>query len=524
LNHKCTGMTFGLLLTISISAAGSPPPLGPPILKGPPPVSRTFAPPAPGGFTAQPVGNGTVNLSWQAVPNASQYHLDGAGIVPAGFNLLGTATNISLNSVPAGVDTWHVTAFYASTPGVPATTTAIVRVLPAHPMPWLSLTNGPGDATTNTIHYTQFCPGFQAGADCFTPLNSLITPAIWLWGDLVDYENGVAVPGAEAVYGNVGDLGFGRRTQCAQQTNSQVTAPNVAGAYTVCYATNHGNSPGQLGFDVAPFIARAAAGEDPPPPPGSPICGGNPCLKNPWGSLPRTASVIVKGPQGFTFMSMSMGAPYLFFNVTAYGPSWYQMPNLVSTVVLDSEGSKHQPHACLACHGGYYDTATGRVQGATLLPIDPAMVAFPVTQPGDRSKYERPFQEENIRRVNAAILASMPSKPVADYIQGLYPTGVSQSGSVSQANYVPSGWAQQSGLYLSVVKPYCATCHMAQGNLNFSTWGNFLAYKQLIYGAVCQQKTMPHAEIPFRKFWTLDTGPVYLPGLLANSLGYASCP
>lgn len=48
--------------------------------------------------------------------------------------------------------------------------------------------------------------------------------------------------------------------------------------------------------------------------------------------------------------------------------------------------------------------------------------------------------------------------------------------------------------------------------------------RDLIYSAVCRQKIMPHAEIPFRYFWTEDTGVVYLPGLLATGLGYPSCP
>lgn len=64
----------------------------------------------------------------------------------------------------------------------------------------------------------------------------------------------------------------------------------------------------------------------------------------------------------------------------------------------------------------------------------------------------------------------------------------------------------------------------APPNLNFATHGNFMQNRDLIYSAVCRQKIMPHAEIPFRYFWTEDTGVVYLPGLLATGLGYPSCP
>jgi hypothetical protein len=515
---------LGLLLVASVCTAVTPRPMAQPIVRPAPPPARPLplpVPPGPSGFTAQHLGNGTVNLNWQASIGASAYHLDGAGIAPPGLDLAATATSFTLTAVPAGIDAWHLTALYGSTLGTAAIASAIVRILPAHPIPWLSKNNGPGDATTNAVHYMQFCAGFQAGVDCFTPLTSLAS-AGWLWGDIQDNaQNG------EAVYGNVGDLGFGRRTNCITQFNGP---PLVPGIYTVCYATNHGTGPGQPGFASAAVITRAAAGEDPPPT-GSPPCSAgpraSPCTKNPWGSLPRTASVIIKGPLGFQFMSMSLGQPMLAFDPGAqnYGPLWYSLPVLLPAVVMDTEGPKRPPHACLSCHGGNYDTASGRVQGATLLPLDPALLAFGTTQPGDRTQYERPYQEENIRRINSTVLASGPAPAVADYINGLYPAGVAQAKATSQANYVPPGWADQSGLYLSIVKPYCASCHWsAPANINFATSANFLQNRALIYSAVCQQKTMPHAEIPFRNFWTKDTGAYYLPGLLATALGYQSCP
>ena len=102
---------------------------------------------------------------------------------------------------------------------------------------------------------------------------------------------------------------------------------------------------------------------------------------------------------------------------------------------------------------------------------------------------------------------------------------VNQPGAVAQTDYVPRGWSQQSGLYRNIVKPYCGSCHLTVSpNLSFATWDNFVMNKARIYQAVCVDRSMPHAEIPFREFWTKDTGPVFLPGLLAASLGYSSCP
>jgi hypothetical protein len=63
-----------------------------------------------------------------------------------------------------------------------------------------------------------------------------------------------------------------------------------------------------------------------------------------------------------------------------------------------------------------------------------------------------------------------------------------------------------------------------QNGMNFLSAGNFLQFKDLIYTSVCQSKAMPHAEVPYGRFWTEDTGPIYVPGLLAARLGFASCP
>jgi hypothetical protein len=91
-------------------------------------------------------------------------------------------------------------------------------------------------------------------------------------------------------------------------------------------------------------------------------------------------------------------------------------------------------------------------------------------------------------------------------------------------DFVPSGWSAQAGLYRQVVRPYCASCHLAQQPAySFSSWGNFQGNAALIQAAVCTSHSMPHAEVPFKEFWTKNTGALYLPGLLSASLGYPSC-
>jgi len=162
-----------------------------------------------------------------------------------------------------------------------------------------------------------------------------------------------------------------------------------------------------------------------------------------------------------------------------------------------------------------YNPQTGLVDGATLLPIDPGLVSLP----------NRPAEEEAIRRINGLIFMSNPTAAVSKYINEMYGGNQLIPGAVAAANYVPSGWASEANLYTGIVKKNCAMCHLAVKNgMDFLSAGNFLQFKDLIYASVCQAKAMPHAEVPYTRFWTEDTGPIFVPGLLAARLGFPSCP
>jgi hypothetical protein len=166
----------------------------------------------------------------------------------------------------------------------------------------------------------------------------------------------------------------------------------------------------------------------------------------------------------------------------------------------------------MSCHGGRYDSRSGFVIGATLLPIDPGLVNANL---GNNAR-------QYIRNANAVILRSNPSPAVAAYIRGLY-NGTEATGAAIEP-YVPAAWSQHSSIYLSIVKPNCAMCHLAQTNLTFMSAAQVMQNKALVYNSVCgPAKTMPHAEVPFVKFWTQDTGALFMPGVFALWLGYQSC-
>jgi hypothetical protein len=187
----------------------------------------------------------------------------------------------------------------------------------------------------------------------------------------------------------------------------------------------------------------------------------------------------------------------------------------VASTDLDSQGPRFAPHGCISCHGGKFDPATGKVTGATLLPLDPRGFTFP---------NGRAAQEETIRQINMMIFTSQASTLVRNYITDMYRGRQTSIGAVVDDAYVPPAWASQPAVYRDVYRPFCASCHNSQtGTLGFASWADLVREKVRVQHAVCNAKSMPHAEVPFNKFWN-DGGPGKWPGVLMTALGLPRCP
>lgn len=461
----------------------------------------------PSGFTMTQQGQtstqAAMEFSWSAVPGAVQYRLDGPGLPVTGHHV---ATTTAAASVPRGAGSWKVTALYAGNfadYASAATVSRVVRILPTHSQPWLRKPNGSGSEQDVQMPYEYQPSCDPLGLICnfesdppspmhvfdrryadrmgtslqhFVaryPFGSPTKLGLWLAVNLKLWDD-PAQAANEAVYGNHGDLGVGRRTACAQSAKGG----SMPGLHTVCYASAHGMAPGEPGFNDPNLITQPGNNEN-----------------------RLLTMVIKKDPSGSVFMAFT---PAEQFTVSP-------------TVALDTEGDKYLPHVCLACHGGTYNPATRKVDGASFLPIDPGLQVF--SSPAEKTR-----QEFSIRRINEIIANSGSSAAVTAYINGLYGNAVSVPHQQATPDYVPAGWQEQAGLYRQVVRPYCAMCHLAaSSDRSFASWGNFQANAALIRAAVCSAHTMPHAELQFREFWLKDTGSLYLPGLLATSLGFPSC-
>jgi len=501
--------------TAPVSARGLSPVAGPPLAPASGGAATSTTPlQNPTGFTAVDRGGGGVDWQWQAVSGAVKYRLDGTGLPATGY--FTTSTHNSYPHVPAGPGSWKVTSVSANNVADTASGTQVslvVHVLPAHSQHWLTKNNGAGSLAQLQIPANPFdpehpCSPLSTRNDCdqYDANNHTVNQGVYpgdlttvpydpaslgwltqtsvdnwvktgfrrwldvtlpLWGDQFQDAN-------EAVYGNPLDLGVGRRAACAQE----MKGPPHPGLKTVCYATAHGAIAGTPGFNDPATITHPQSGV------------GNDFI---------LSMVIVKDPTGTTFLAFSSAG------------------TLITTVKLDTEGPKFLPFACISCHGGTYNATTRKIDGASFLPLDPGLLSF-------ASSADQAAQEEKIRKINRMIYDAQSGSAIASYLSGLYHGAIGTAGTVAQPDYVPSGWAQQAGFYRSVVRPHCAMCHLAAPtSWNFASWGNFQQNAGLVHADVCGAHTMPHAEVPFKSFWLKDTGILYLPGLLATTLGFPSC-
>ena len=198
-------------------------------------------------------------------------------------------------------------------------------------------------------------------------------------------------------------------------------------------------------------------------------------------------------------------------NFFTYGPT----DELVSAAALDIEGAKPTPGICMACHGGRFDKTSQPgsvfVVGATYLPFDVQTFGFsgaPGFGLGD--------QQEALRKLNQLVVESRPNetnpnRPIVRFINSLYqngPGGVNGTGNAAGPAVTPAGWQGHDTTYQWISKSYCQMCHMALGpDRDFTTFTNFNDSSALVDIDVCKGagRPMPHAQVPFEKFWKITT-------------------
>jgi hypothetical protein len=336
--------------------------------------------------------------------------------------------------------------------------------LPAYDKQWLSR-KGKGSLTEATAYYNAI--GAIPAKDTFAK-----------WKTANGFDSG---GDAVAYYYNAGDLGLGREMHCKQ-----------VGANVACYVTNYGKPLFPPASDPAASIAAAIAGNDP---------------------IATVAMEYAAGGGGGAVQF------YVYNNVGSLAPQ----------AELDSEGLKNVPHICLSCHGGNYIESTQTVEGASFREFDVFSFLY-----DEVTGFNLANQQEAFRRLNAMVKATSPNSanannPIVNLIDGMYPCGVNTSGCAASNSYVPPGWSTpgQSALYNTIPKIYCRACHIAQASyIDWTQYSQFTTFSNQIQRAACTTRDMPHAEVPFRKFWfsTDPHAPAYLADPVTGLNFPGGCP
>lgn len=469
-------------------------------------------------FTVTDINNGLERLPPNTAMTITLYPGTGPGTpsdpsphVLATFHW--NSGNVISNSIPYPAPDLNVCQGFDTAPVAPnpANPAVVVLSVPAH-LPFIT-GFGAGDQPTSDAYYTQL--GVLGGGtlrDNFTH-----------WKSTNGFNNDptVLVAGeANGQFFNNGDLQLGRDMHCLKTTPvvSGVTHDHIA-----CYVSNYGNGvngvQGDPQFGVQSAVDRS--------------------------TLPlATVAMEYDAPQG----SAPPVDAVQFYAYKANGDS-FENP------VLDSEGNKFLPQNCMACHGGFYNSGTNRVEGASFLAFDVFSFIYD-SRTGDPHDIDAlAGRQEAFRQLNALVVGTNPNNtnpdnPVTGFINGMYNWSGCNVGTVGcraqdgprlghpgdSGPFTPAGWqtnATTTALYQNVPRQYCRTCHLAQSSTFPPDWTSYTQAtgdKLQIESVACvqtegvppgPQKFMPHAEVPYKAFWfsSNPSGPAFL-GDPATGLGF----
>jgi hypothetical protein len=430
------------------------------------PVSTTTtAPKNPTDFTARAGKVGEIVFNWSPRAGAAYYLLQGDGIPPD----QPPNPPITMGNLGPGARNFTLIAYYLGSGGnqyyADAANPATARgaALPQNAVAWLAKPRGAGDPAEAANYYATI------GA---TPSKDSLPK----WKQANGFPAvGPASDEVRAQYFNAQDLNLGRDTHC-----------RVNGTHLACYQNNSGPPPGTPGFPDA----DKALGD------------------------------MVNGVPPFATVAMDQDANGTV-NFYAYKEDGARVP----AVVLDNEGPKAVPNACTACHGGRYDVTSHTVSGASFLPFDVFGFKYASASGFSLNDQQEAFRKLNSLVKNTSPNSSNPNNPIVTFIDGMYSGAVATPGTHANDSWVPAGWSAKPNVY-DVFKRTCRTCHLAVGqSYDFTSYQQLITYKVLISNDICgQSHTMPHAEVPYRKFWTQTT--VYLPGYWSDPsvFGITGCP
>jgi K319-like protein len=350
-----------------------------------------------------------------------------------------------------------------------------------------------GSLQTDSVAYAN---AYYAAID---PSSAKDTLAKWKAANGFDSGSGTQV---EVVFGDVRDLGYGRRMTMRQNLNGTIAA--IVENYMVATVVDYTFT----GLNLEAAVQR----------------------------VPRWLDNI-----NAIEYSPGPGGGESFVKFFQFNPVTGTREVMVN---VDGRGDKAMPGPCLSCHGGRGDPLTppgaggqplfalvansrsqhrGDAQGR-MAPLEVDTFSFSTT-PG----FTRADQEAALKTINMIVLCTYPrvvaaagsedncrpdrtggtdewTGTTAALIKAAY-GGDGLPGATYMDTFVPAGWAGQTALYQGVVAPICRNCHMARGTSNesdidFTDFAKFQNYADRIKAHVFDRGNMPLAKILFEDFWS----------------------
>jgi mono/diheme cytochrome c family protein len=348
-----------------------------------------------------------------------------------------------------------------------------------------------GSLQTTSPAYAQ---AYYAAID---PNNAKDTVAKWKAANGFESGTGTEVT---VVFGDVRDLGFGRRITARQNSDGTLAF------YTENYLVKTGGA-----YAFSPINLEAAIVRDP-------------------NALVYVAGIeFSPGPAGGVSF-----AKYFNFNVRSGARE-----NMVD---IDGRGEKAMPGPCIACHGGRAEAltppdASGNVRFNLLLnavsgargDVMGQLPPFEVSsfQFSDKPGYTRAEQEPMLKTMHKWVLCSYPLAAPSTFPEDACrrPASVGEwqgtaaslikaaygGDGLPNATYVepaaPASWvaAGQASLYETAVGPACRVCHQLRGtgrqsDIDFATYEKFKSYANRTFATVTNRGNMPLAKLVYDTF------------------------
>ena len=348
-----------------------------------------------------------------------------------------------------------------------------------------------GSLQTTSPEYGQ---AYYAAID---PNNAKDTFAKWKAANGFDTGTGTQ---ATAVFGDVRDLGFGRRITGRQNVDGTLAF------YTENYLVKTGAA-----YAFSPVNLEAAIVRDP-------------------NALVYVAAIeFSPGPAGGVSFAK-------FFNFNIATGARETMAD------VDGRGDKAMPGPCIVCHGGRADALTPRdasghahfnllpnavsgARGDVLGQLPPFEVSS--FQFSDKAGYTRSDQEPKLKAMNQWVLCSYPLPAPSTFAEdacrraatpgewqgtaaALIKAGYGGDG-LPNADYVepatPASWAAagQTSLYEAAIAPACRGCHVLRGtgrqsDIDFATYEKLHSYASRIFATVIDRGNMPLAKLVYDTF------------------------